>query len=135
MIATRTPESLTCNSWIGDGSDRFREPLPLPPRLHVVDAAPLPAGVVVVDDGAARALADGASLLPAGVVAVEGQFDRGDAILVRRGDGTNIGLGLSAYASDDVARILGQKSRNIEAILGYRGRNEIIHRDDLVIGG
>jgi glutamate 5-kinase len=108
---------------------------PLTARKRWIAGSVSPAGVVVVDDGAARALGEGASLLPAGVVAVEGQFDRGDAILVRRGDGTNIGLGLSAYASDDVARILGQKSRNIEAILGYRGRNEIIHRDDLVIGG
>jgi len=65
LIATRTPESLTCNSWIGDGSDRFREPLPLPPRLHVVDAAPLPAGGVVVGAGGGEARVDYASVLPA----------------------------------------------------------------------
>ena len=108
---------------------------PLTARKRWIAGSVAPAGSVTVDDGAASALSDGKSLLPAGVVAVEGRFDRGDAILVRRRDGTNIGLGLSAYASDDVGRILGQKSKNIEAILGFRGRDEIIHRDDLVIGG
>jgi glutamate 5-kinase len=108
---------------------------PMTARKRWIAGSVAPAGAVIVDKGAARALAQGASLLPAGVVAVEGRFDRGDAVLVRQRDGTHIGLGLSAYASEDVARILGQKSGNIEAILGYRGRDEIIHRDDLVIGG
>jgi glutamate 5-kinase len=92
-----------------------------------------PAGVVVVDDGAARALRQGRSLLPAGVVAAEGAFERGDCVVVRTKAGIEAGRGLSAYASADIQRIAGHKSGEIEAILGYRGRDEIIHRDDLVL--
>ena len=92
-----------------------------------------PAGAVVVDDGAARALRQGRSLLPAGVVAIEGSFERGDCIVVRTRAGSEAGRGLSAYASADIRRIAGHKSGEIAAILGYRGRDEIIHRDDLVL--
>jgi glutamate 5-kinase len=92
-----------------------------------------PAGAVVVDDGAARALRQGRSLLPAGVVAIEGSFERGDCIVVRTRAGSEAGRGLSAYASTDIRRIAGHKSGEIAAILGYRGRDEIIHRDDLVL--
>jgi glutamate 5-kinase len=94
-----------------------------------------PAGTLVVDDGAARALRQGKSLLPAGIGAVEGVFERGDCVIVRGRDGNEIGRGLSAYASADIALIAGHKSDEIEAILGYRGRDEIIHRDDLVVTG
>jgi glutamate 5-kinase len=93
-----------------------------------------PVGAVVIDAGAAKALADGRSLLPAGVTGVEGSFRRGDAIAVKDGDGRVLARGLSAYDSDDASRIRGHKSREIEAILGYRGRDEMIHRDDLVLG-
>ena len=93
------------------------------------------AGVLVIDGGAAAALSGGKSLLPAGVTAVEGNFDRGDAVLVKRSDGTIVGRGLSAYSAEDAARIMGRKSRDIEGILGYRGRDEMIHRDDLVLEG
>lgn len=92
-----------------------------------------PSGVVVVDDGAASALRRGRSLLPAGVVAVEGVFERGDAVTVRTSTGTEAGRGLSAYSSADIRRIAGHKSGEIAGILGYRGRDEIIHRDDLVV--
>ncbi len=92
-----------------------------------------PAGALIVDDGAVRALRQGKSLLPAGVVAVEGGFERGDCVVVRGRAGSEIGRGLSAYASADIRRIAGHKSDEIEAILGYRGRDEIIHRDDLVV--
>ena len=92
-----------------------------------------PAGALVVDDGAARALRGGKSLLPAGIVAVEGTFERGDCVVVRTRGGSEAGRGLSAYASADIGRIAGHKSGEIEAILGYRGRDEIIHRDDLVL--
>jgi glutamate 5-kinase len=94
-----------------------------------------PAGALVVDDGAARALRAGKSLLPAGVVAVEGAFERGDCVVVRTRTGAEAGRGLSAYASTDISRIAGHKSGEIEDILGYRGRDEIIHRDDLVVTG
>ena len=92
-----------------------------------------PAGALVVDDGAARALRGGKSLLPAGVAGVEGSFERGDCVIVRTRGGSEAGRGLSAYASADIRLIAGHKSGEIEAILGYRGRDEIIHRDDLVV--
>jgi glutamate 5-kinase len=92
-----------------------------------------PMGALVVDDGAAAALRRGTSLLPAGVVAVEGNFERGDAVSVRNGDGREVARGLSAYSSGDARAIAGHKSGEIEAILGYRGRHEMIHRDDLVV--
>ncbi len=92
-----------------------------------------PAGVITVDQGAAKALDDGRSLLPAGVTSVEGAFERGDAVIVRDPKGRELGRGLSAYSSADAARIKGHKSREIEAILGYRGRDEMIHRDDLAL--
>jgi glutamate 5-kinase len=92
-----------------------------------------PNGVVEVDGGAARALARGKSLLPAGVVAVEGDFERGDAVVVRDGAGNELARGLSAYAAGDARRIIGHQSDRIEGILGYRGREELIHRDDLVL--
>jgi glutamate 5-kinase len=92
-----------------------------------------PAGALIVDDGAARALRGGKSLLPAGIVAVEGTFERGDCVIIRTRAGSEAGRGFSAYASADIGRIAGHKSGEIEAILGYRGRDEIIHRDDLVV--
>lgn len=91
-------------------------------------------GVLTVDAGAARALASGRSLLPAGITSVEGTFDRGDPVTIAGPDGVALGRGLSAYASTDAERIAGHRSDQIEAILGWRGRDEIIHRDDLVLG-
>jgi glutamate 5-kinase len=92
-------------------------------------------GALIVDDGAVSALARGTSLLPAGVVAVEGTFEQGDAVIVRSGAGAELARGLSSYSSADAQAIAGHRSSEIEAILGYRGRDEIIHRDDLVISG
>ncbi|MCK6450725.1 MAG: glutamate 5-kinase [Alphaproteobacteria bacterium] len=92
-----------------------------------------PAGTLVVDDGAVAALKTGKSLLPAGVVAVAGAFERGDAVQVEDRGGRKLGRGLVAYSSQDCARIIGHRSGEIEAILGYRGRDEMIHRDDLVL--
>ena len=106
---------------------------PLSARKHWIAGSLRPQGALVIDDGAARALAAGRSLLPAGVAACEGRFERGDLVLVRNRAGREIGRGLSAYGSDDAARIAGHKSRDIETLLGYRGREEMIHRDDLVL--
>jgi glutamate 5-kinase len=92
-----------------------------------------PMGVLTVDAGAARALTRGKSLLPAGVRTVEGSFERGDPVVVCGPDGSRLARGLSAYASTDADRIAGHRSDEIEAILGWRGRDEIIHRDDLVL--
>jgi glutamate 5-kinase len=92
-----------------------------------------PAGILTIDAGAVRALQSGASLLPAGVRAVEGAFTRGDAVLVQTATGDRLGQGLSAYTSTDAAAIAGHRSDEIETILGWRGRDELIHRDDLVL--
>jgi glutamate 5-kinase len=91
-----------------------------------------PVGTVVVDAGAARALSQGKSLLPAGVTSIAGAFQRGDPVVVAIESGAEIARGLVAYDSDDAARIMGRQSDDIESILGYRGREEMIHRDDLV---
>lgn len=93
-----------------------------------------PQGSLVVDHGAARALAQGGSLLPAGVRSVAGTFDRGDAVTILGPDGSVLGHGLSAYTSNEAERIAGHRSDEIEAILGWRGRDELVHRDDLVLG-
>jgi glutamate 5-kinase len=92
-----------------------------------------PAGELHVDAGAAAALGRGKSLLPAGVTRVTGRFERGDAVIVRDGAGVEIARGLSAYSSADAERLRGRKSNEIETLLGFHGRDEIIHRDDLVL--
>jgi len=92
-----------------------------------------PKGFVSVDDGAWTALRNGRSLLPAGVAAVSGAFARGDLVAIVSADGRELGRGLSAYSCADARRIAGHKTSEIEEILGYRGRDEVIHRDDLVI--
>jgi glutamate 5-kinase len=92
-----------------------------------------PRGAVVVDNGAAQALASGKSLLPAGVTGIEGNFEKGDAVIIRNGAGVEIGRGLTAYDHQDAKAILGRKSSEIAGILGYFGRAELIHRDDMVL--
>jgi len=106
---------------------------PLTARKRWIAGSLNTAGIVTIDQGAAAALERGGSLLPAGIVEVEGGFERGDAILVRRRDGTAVARGLSAYGAADAGLIAGHKSGEIEALLGYRGRDEVIHRDDLVL--
>ncbi|HEY8017487.1 MAG TPA: glutamate 5-kinase [Dongiaceae bacterium] len=106
---------------------------PLTARKKWIAGALKPVGSLTVDDGALKALSGGKSLLPAGVVAVEGPFERGDAVRVLDRAGREVARGLSAYSAGDAQRIMGHKSREIEALLGYRGRDEMIHRDDLVV--
>jgi glutamate 5-kinase len=101
-------------------------------RKRWIAASLKPVGTLTVDDGAARALKAGKSLLPAGVTRVEGRFERGDPVVVRDSSGTELARGLSAYSAGDARRIAGHRSGEIEAILGFRGREEMIHRDDLV---
>ena len=102
-------------------------------RKRWIASALKPSGEIVVDDGALKALNSGKSLLPAGVTAINGSFGRGDAVIVRTSDGREIGRGISAYSSDDARGIMGNKTSEIESILGYRGRDEMIHRDDLAL--
>jgi glutamate 5-kinase len=92
-----------------------------------------PQGAIIIDDGAARALARGSSLLPAGIKSVSGTFERGDAVDVLSLSGVRIARGLAAYSSVDAAVIAGHRSEDFEALLGFRGRHEVIHRDDLVL--
>ncbi len=92
-----------------------------------------PRGSVTVDAGALTALRAGRSLLPAGITQVSGQFSRGDTIAVLAPDGTEIGRGLAAYDAPDATRIAGCRSDAIEAAIGWRGPDELIHRDDLAL--
>jgi glutamate 5-kinase len=93
-----------------------------------------PKGTLTIDGGAVAALRRGGSLLPAGVVRVDGGFARGDAVIIRGPDGAEIGRGLSAYDADDAQKIKGRSSTDIASILGFSGRTEMVHRDDLVVG-
>jgi glutamate 5-kinase len=108
---------------------------PLTARKRWIAGAVNTAGEITVDAGAVRALTGGKSLLPAGITHIEGNFLRGDAVRVRAGDGKEIARGLTAYAAEDAIKIKGHKSNEIETILGYRGRDEVIHRDNLVLSG
>jgi glutamate 5-kinase len=102
-------------------------------RKNWIAGSLVPAGSFTVDAGAARALAAGGSLLPAGVRAVSGTFGQGDAVLVLGPGGERLGQGLAAYDSADAVRLAGHRSETFEGILGWRGRDELIHRDDLVL--
>lgn len=92
-----------------------------------------PAGSLAIDGGALAALLQGKSLLPAGVVQVEGVFERGDCVIVRDETGREVARGLVAYGAEDARRICRARSGAIEALLGHRGRDEMIHRDDLAL--
>jgi glutamate 5-kinase len=106
---------------------------PLTARKRWIAAHVSVEGYVIVDDGAVRALESGKSLLPAGVVEVAGAFDRGGLIGVQGKDGREIARGLSNYSADEARALAGRHSGLSESILGYRGREELIHRDDLVL--
>jgi len=94
-----------------------------------------PKGAVHIDEGAARALLAGASLLPAGVTRIEGGFARGDCIVIRNHQGGEIGRGLVTYDAVDAAKIAGRSTKDIEGLLGFRGPDEVIHRDDMALAG
>lgn len=96
-------------------------------------AAMKPRGEVRVDAGAVRALGQGKSLLPAGVVTVTGRFGRGEPVAILGPGGEALGKGLSRYTSEEARGIAGHRSEEIESILGYPGRAALIHRDDMVI--
>ncbi len=93
-----------------------------------------PKGILVIDAGAVAALRRGKSLLPAGVIRIDGQFSRGDAVIIRGPDGDEVGRGLVAYDAEDAEKIKGRSSADILLILGYQGRTEMVHRDHLVVG-
>jgi glutamate 5-kinase len=106
---------------------------PVATRKQWIAGTLRPAGAIAVDEGAVRALMGGKSLLPAGVTRAVGRFERGDTISIMGPDGTEVARGICAYSDGDAARIIGRKSAEIEKVLGFRGRDEIVHRDDLVL--
>jgi glutamate 5-kinase len=109
------------------------EASPLSARKKWIRGSLKPSGTLIVDDGAVRALSSGKSLLPAGVTDIQGEFRRGDVVDVRDRGGRILARGLVAYAAEDARRIAGRKSAEIEKLLGFRGRDEMVHRDDLVV--
>jgi glutamate 5-kinase len=148
LAAARVALAAGCRMVIADGH-------PLHPLKRIEDGAPCtwflpsaspkaartrwiggrlkPAGAIIVDPGAVNALVRGNSLLPAGVIAVEGSFNKGAAVIVKTAEGRELGRGLCAYSADDASKIMGHKTSEIEPRLGYRGPDEIIHADDLAL--
>ena len=106
---------------------------PVTAKKRWISGQLVPNGQVFLDAGAEKALLSGKSLLPAGVTRIEGAFDRGDAVVIRSADGRELGRGLVAYAADDARRIMGKRSSDIAAILGFEGRSTLIHRDDMAL--
>lgn len=104
-------------------------------RKRWIEGHVRPKGTLFIDDGAAKALESGGSLLPVGVRRIEGDFARGDAVTIaRESDGRTLGMGLCAWDAADAARIAGRRSAEIAEILGFSGRAEMVHRDDLALG-
>lgn len=93
-----------------------------------------PAGKLMLDEGAVRALHNGKSLLPSGIVEVVGHFDKGESVAVLSPSGEEIARGIVSYSADDIRQIRGRASRDIESILGYTSGDEVIHRDDMAVG-
>ena len=93
----------------------------------------VPAGKLMLDEGAVRALHNGKSLLPSGIVEVLGSFDKGDSVSVLAPSGAEIARGIVSYSADDIRQIRGRTSKDIEGILGYTSGDEVIHRDDMVV--
>ena len=115
-------------TWFLTGSN------PVSARKTWIAGAIEPKGVLHLDAGAAKAIRAGKSLLPAGVVRVEGGFERGDAVVLRGPDGGEIGRGLIAYDAAEAVMIAGRSSKDIAELLGYSGRAEMVHRDDMALG-
>lgn len=106
---------------------------PVTSRKRWISGQLQPKGAIIVDKGAEKALFAGRSLLPAGVREVSGTFDRGEAVIIRSLDGRDLGRGIVAYAKDEAAKIIGKKTTEIAEILGFAGRDELIHRDDMAL--
>lgn len=115
----------------GEGTWFLADKSPISARKAWIGGAIKPRGTLVLDAGAVKALDKGKSLLPAGIKAVKGSFERGDAVTLEDENGLFLGKGLTAYNARDAKAIAGRHSNEIESILGYHGQDEIIHRDDL----
>ena len=114
-------------TWFRTGSN------PVSARKSWIAGALEPKGVLHVDAGAVRAMQSGKSLLPAGVTRVEGAFERGDAVVLRGPDGGEVGRGLVAYDATEAVAMIGLSSKDIPSVIGYVGRAEIVHRDDMAL--
>jgi glutamate 5-kinase len=119
-------DGAACTWFLADSS-------PAAARKRWIAGTLAPKGVLTIDQGAKAALAAGRSLLAAGVVRVEGEFGRGDAVTIRDSDGRELGRGLISYDREETVRLIGHNSSEIETILGYTGRSELIHRDDMAL--
>ncbi|RUO98452.1 glutamate 5-kinase [Hyphomicrobium sp.] len=106
---------------------------PVTARKRWISGQLVPNGQIFLDAGAEKALLTGKSLLPAGVTRIDGSFDRGDAVIIRAADGRELGRGLVAYTAAEARRIMGKRSSETAAILGYEGRVTLIHRDDMAL--
>ena len=106
---------------------------PVTAKKRWISGQLVPNGQVFLDAGAEKALLSGKSLLPAGVTRIDGSFDRGDAVIIRSADGRELGRGLVAYTASEARRIMGKRSSEIATILGYEGRDTLIHRDDMAL--
>src|SRR6185295_4296654 len=108
---------------------------PVTSRKRWIAGSLEPKGTLTLDAGAVTALRAGKSLLPAGITRIDGAFERGDAVVIRGPDGAEIGRGLVAYDAAEAEQIKGKSSGAIAEILGFDGRAEMIHRDDMVLAG
>src|SRR5215212_6019077 len=108
---------------------------PVTSRKRWIAGSLEPKGTLTLDAGAVKALRAGKSLLPAGITRIDGAFERGDAVVIRGPDGAEIGRGLVAYDAAEADKIRGKPSGAIAQILGFDGRAEMIHRDDMVLAG
>jgi len=106
---------------------------PLNLRKQWISGALQVKGKITIDDGATKAIKKGYSILPAGILSTEGDYEKGDLIKIVDQSKTFIGTGLTHFNNSEVELIKGSKSENIETILGYRGKDEVVHRDDLVL--
>lgn len=148
IIAAKIATAAGCNMIIAKGTENYPLKIllnagkctefiakenPLSARKHWIAGSLHPVGTITIDEGAIVALQKGASLLPAGVKQVVGKFERGDAVLICDREGNCLGRGLISYNSDDATKIIGKKTTEIEQILGFKRRDVLIHRDDMVL--
>jgi glutamate 5-kinase len=97
-------------------------------------AAARPLGTIVIDDGAIKALAEkNKSLLPAGIVSVEGEFVRGDIVTIAGSDGRSIARGLSNYSSEEIKLVRGKKTAEVRLLMKDNSYDEVVHRNNLVM--
>jgi glutamate 5-kinase len=138
VIAAGTQPRVLSELLAGKAHGTWFEPKPsrLDPRRRWLATATRPRGVIVVDDGARRAIVErNASLLPSGIVGVEGHFPAGSVVRIADGAGLSFARGLASYASDEIMKVKGRKGADLPALLGYRYMDEIVHRNDLVVEG